>query len=96
MQFSTLLILTLPLLAAAVPQDNCRHGLTYCGDGLLRKGNYLSDIINSLNSANQPTDQNHINYSLFACKGDDDVPFKRYCGVGRCVDGASGQSDRCS
>ncbi|CZT13845.1 uncharacterized protein RCO7_15271 [Rhynchosporium graminicola] len=45
MHFSALLILGASLAASAAPDeaitntalDNSRHGLTYCGDGLLRK-----------------------------------------------------------
>ncbi|PVH79009.1 hypothetical protein DL98DRAFT_516367 [Cadophora sp. DSE1049] len=96
MRYSALLVLAAALVAEAAPQDNCNHGLAYCGLGLLRKGNYYSDIINSLNNAHQSTDQDHVNFSLFLCSGDDDVPFRQYCGPGRCVDGGRGVSDYCS
>ncbi|KAF7907366.1 uncharacterized protein EAF01_004953 [Botrytis porri] len=96
MRYSVLLVLAAGLLAEAATLDNCRGGLTYCGQGLLRKGNYYADIINSLSAAGQSTDQDHVNFSLFLCRGNDDVPFQRFCGAGRCVDGGAGRSDYCS
>ncbi|KAE9382111.1 hypothetical protein N431DRAFT_476794 [Stipitochalara longipes BDJ] len=96
MRYSALLILAAGLLAEATTLDNCKHGLAYCGQGLLRKGNYYADIINSLSASRQSTDQDHVNFSLFLCSGDDDVPFQKFCGAGRCVDGGSGHSDYCS
>ncbi|KAG4420685.1 hypothetical protein IFR04_006173 [Cadophora malorum] len=96
MRYPALLVFAAAILTNAAPQDSCKHGLAYCGQGLLRKGNYYSDIINSLNNARQSTDQDHVNFSLFLCSGEDDVPFQKYCGAGRCVDGGSGRSDYCS
>ncbi|KAM3075284.1 hypothetical protein ACMFMF_005962 [Clarireedia jacksonii] len=93
MRYSVLLVLAAGLLVQA---DNCKHGLDYCGQGLLHKGNYYNDIIGSLQSAGQSTDQDHVNYSLFYCRGDDDIPFQKFCGAGRCTDGGSGKSDYCS
>ncbi|KAI0129062.1 hypothetical protein BJ170DRAFT_358646 [Xylariales sp. AK1849] len=82
-------------MSGMVMADDCKHGLAYCGYNLLRKGNYFQDISNSLAAAEQPLDDAHINYSVFYCKGDDDVPFQGFCGSNNCQDGGSGKSDYC-
>ncbi|KAF2137109.1 uncharacterized protein K452DRAFT_236530 [Aplosporella prunicola CBS 121167] len=94
MQHLTPLALLAATMVGFAAADNCRHGLYYCGNVLLRKGNYYNDIVTSLKAAKQSTDSGHVNNSLFYCAGDDDVPFVRYCSSG-CVDGGSGKSDHC-
>ncbi|KAK8106592.1 hypothetical protein PG999_009951 [Apiospora kogelbergensis] len=76
-----------------VAAENCRTNIAYCGYNLLKRGNYRSEIVASLRAANQPVDDQHINYSLFMCNGPDDVPFRYFCP--NCVDGGSGKSDYC-
>ncbi|KAK1948704.1 hypothetical protein LY78DRAFT_541959, partial [Colletotrichum sublineola] len=48
-------------LAAA---DNGNAPLDYCGSSLLKKGKASALFV-----AGQPTDHNHVHYSLFNCLG---------------------------
>ena len=57
-------------------------------------GDYYEDIVGSLRVANQPTDDAHINNSLFECEGPDDVPFMAYCERG-CENRGAGHDDSC-
>ncbi|MAD83997.1 MAG: hypothetical protein CL912_13630 [Deltaproteobacteria bacterium] len=38
MRYPALLVFAAAILTNAAPQDSCKHGLAYCGQGLLRKG----------------------------------------------------------
>ncbi|KAI1879303.1 hypothetical protein JX265_002257 [Neoarthrinium moseri] len=93
-KFAVLLIAATSAFCGIATASNCKHGLYYCGHGLLHKGNYYQDISSSLRAAGQPSDDAHVNDSLFFCQGDDDVPFVSYCAQG-CQDGGSGKSDHC-
>ncbi|KAF2668156.1 hypothetical protein BT63DRAFT_425472 [Microthyrium microscopicum] len=87
--------------AAEVPAEkdvlrNCTPKLLYCGQVLLRIGNYFNQINDALRASGQPTDQGHINNGLFYCTGgsNGEIKFQTYCGGG-CVDGGGGNSDHC-
>ncbi|KAK1919203.1 hypothetical protein P3342_008927 [Pyrenophora teres f. teres] len=95
MRFSILPAFTLTLLGGLVAADCCKKGLTYCGRGLLNKGNYYGEITTALKNANQPTDPDHVYDTLFYCGSCTDTPFQKYCGSGRCADGGSGKNDYC-
>ncbi|KAK8102017.1 hypothetical protein PG999_012391 [Apiospora kogelbergensis] len=103
-QFAHLAAVLVTALAGVVTADNCHGGLYYCGSVLNTKGNpiylkyfrnYYNDIIQSLENAHQATDQAHVNDSLFYCKGPDDIPFQRFCGSGKCVNGGQDHNDSC-
>ncbi|EDU42333.1 hypothetical protein PtrSN002B_007841 [Pyrenophora tritici-repentis] len=95
MRFSILPVLTLTLLGGLVAADCCKKGITYCGRGLLNKGNYYGEITTGLSNANQPNDADHVNDSLFYCGSCTDTPYQKFCGAGRCANGGSGKNDYC-
>ncbi|KAK3214637.1 hypothetical protein GRF29_19g855218 [Pseudopithomyces chartarum] len=76
----------------------CSYGYNYCGSTLLNIGNYENDIKGALNAKKQPTDGDHILYSLFNCNGliSGSIQFLQYCGVGNCTNAGSGNDDHCS
>ncbi|KAF7596228.1 hypothetical protein BBP40_002761 [Aspergillus hancockii] len=81
-----------PLAAAA----NCQTGLQYCGNVLLRKGNYYAQIAQALQGANMPVDPQHVQNTLFQCIGgsNGDIEIIKYCGAA-CQDGGDNHSDTC-
>jgi hypothetical protein len=60
-----------------------------------RSGNYYQDISNSLKRAGQSLTDDHVKNSVFHCGGDDDIPFQKFCGNGKCKDGGSRKDDYC-
>ncbi|KAI0890741.1 uncharacterized protein GGS22DRAFT_184087 [Annulohypoxylon maeteangense] len=82
-------------LSGIATARNCGVGYYYCGSNLLSKGDYYADIIGALEDAEEPTDEDHVENSLFLCKGPDDVPFVEYCEDG-CDNEGAGSSDTCN
>ncbi|EXF77142.1 hypothetical protein CFIO01_01789 [Colletotrichum fioriniae PJ7] len=97
MQFSSVLVSIAVLVAAPLAAaDNCNAPLNYCGSSLLKKGRYNDQILQALLVAGQPTDYNHIDYSIFNCLGGEGgaIKFVTFCG-GSCKDNGQGKSDTC-
>ncbi|KAJ7116882.1 hypothetical protein C8R44DRAFT_627391 [Mycena epipterygia] len=83
-------------LAALTSASNCTPGLTYCGSGLISKGNYQGQIDQALFCAGVvEVDSGHS--SLFFCEGGAEgvVSYVTSCAVGKCIDGGSGKNDHC-
>lgn len=59
-------------------------------------GNYDEQIREALRAANQPTDGDHIERSLFFCSGgpNGEIEYLQFCG-NRCVDGGTNHNDYC-
>ncbi|KAM0559903.1 hypothetical protein ACHAPJ_003853 [Fusarium lateritium] len=95
-KITAIAVAALAVIAPIAEAKNCVKGYTYCGYVLLRRGNYYNQIDSALKNAGQGTDNNHINNSLFYCKGGNngDINFRKYCG-GSCHDGGDGNNDTC-
>ncbi|EMR62649.1 hypothetical protein MGN70_010943 [Eutypa lata] len=87
---STAVLTTIFATAAVVFADSCNRGGVYCGISLLNKGNYRDHIIQVLLANGQPTDEAHIQNSLFDCVSDGNINYVQYCGNG-C--GGTGSTD---
>ncbi|KAJ7821641.1 hypothetical protein B0H13DRAFT_1660142 [Mycena leptocephala] len=59
-------------------RDSCNNGGVYCGVSLLNKGN----IVEVLEAVGQPTDEAHIDYSLFDCLSGGEIRFISFCSRG--------------
>ena len=64
-------------------------------DGNLDR-NYKSNLDRSLNAAGseQCATTNRENWSLYYCRGNEDVPFVTYCGKDKCKDGGKDRNGR--
>ncbi|KAF2660302.1 hypothetical protein K491DRAFT_589482 [Lophiostoma macrostomum CBS 122681] len=78
----TLLTAALALPASLVLADSCNRGGVYCGSSLLRKGNYRNHIIQVLQQVGQPTDDAHVQDSIFDCLDGGNIRFRGYCANG--------------
>jgi hypothetical protein len=60
--------------------------------------NYKTNIDRSLNAAGseQCATTNRENWSLYHCRGNEDVPFVTYCGKDKCKDGGKDRNGRAS
>lgn len=58
--------------------------------------NYKSNLDRSLNAAGseQCATTNRENWSLYYCRGNEDVPFVTYCGKDKCKDGGKDRNGR--
>ncbi|KAL8661803.1 MAG: hypothetical protein Q9168_008348, partial [Polycauliona sp. 1 TL-2023] len=65
----------LSAMTTLVTADNCRNGLSYCGSGLLKKGNYYNEIVAELQRNRQGVDPAHVSQSLFQCHGNGAIVF---------------------
>ncbi|KAF8139569.1 hypothetical protein K438DRAFT_1637272 [Mycena galopus ATCC 62051] len=94
--FATFVVFLTTLAAASeLEADNsCNAGGVYCGVSLLNKGNYQDHIVQVLEAAGQPTDEAHIDYSLFDCLSGGNIRFIEYCSSG-CGGTTSKQDDYC-
>lgn len=61
---------------------------------LLVQGNYHDHIVETLEAANQPTDEAHIRASIFDCLSGGDIRFRGYCDKG-CGGVGSDDADYC-
>lgn len=77
--------------------DAIRHiqTLANTGGGDLDR-NYKSNLDRSLNAAGseQCATTNRENWSLYYCRGNEDVPFVTYCGKDKCKDGGKDRNGR--
>ncbi|KAI4869215.1 hypothetical protein F4820DRAFT_407600 [Hypoxylon rubiginosum] len=78
-----------PILA-----KSCDAPWEWCGWDLLRWGNYQDTITQALSDAGQPTDDRHVEQSLFRCLDTDNgnIKFESFCSNG-CSYGGTGDSD---
>ncbi|KAJ7477559.1 hypothetical protein FB451DRAFT_1032788 [Mycena latifolia] len=60
-------------------RDSCNRGDVYCGTSLLNKGNYRDHIIQVLQQNGQPTDETHIDDSLFDYLSGGEIKFISFC-----------------
>ncbi|KZV78112.1 hypothetical protein EXIGLDRAFT_561438, partial [Exidia glandulosa HHB12029] len=67
---------------ATVLADSCNRGGVYCGVSLLRKGNYHDHIVQVLQDNRQPTDDQHIQNSIFDCLDGGDIRYRGFCANG--------------
>ncbi|OQE39820.1 hypothetical protein PENCOP_c006G06983 [Penicillium coprophilum] len=91
---------SIAFMAAGLPFSlaaNCSPGIRYCGYNLLAKGDYLEQITEALNGANQPTDTEHVRQTFFVCTGGPggEISLNKFCKQG-CHDGGRGQNDWCN
>ncbi|KAJ7855569.1 hypothetical protein B0H13DRAFT_2079557 [Mycena leptocephala] len=95
MKFTTIVLAVSLASATYTMADNCKRGLSYCGRGLLQKGNYADQIERAIQKAH--TDPAHMFDTLFYCIGgsNGDIEVIKDCAPGRCVDSGSGKSDVC-
>ncbi|KAI0552660.1 hypothetical protein F4679DRAFT_581171 [Xylaria curta] len=80
--------------AGIVVAKSCKSGGIYCGFALLDRGDYVNKIITNLQANNEPTDDQHINQSLWACLEHGDISFKSYCTLG--CNGGDSNDDYCN
>jgi hypothetical protein len=73
-----------------------RHVQTLANAGGDLDRNYKSNIDRSLNAAGseQCATTNRENWSLYYCRGNEDVPFVTYCGKDKCKDGGKDRNGR--
>jgi hypothetical protein len=57
-------------------------------------GNYYNDIVAELQNKGQGVDPDHIDNSLFSCRGSGSITYQEFCSGG-CQDGGSGETDSC-
>ncbi|GAB7328633.1 hypothetical protein MBLNU13_g00571t1 [Cladosporium sp. NU13] len=91
---AALFTVSAPIAAA---KKDCREGTYYCGKDLLEiDRNYKSNIDRSLNAAGseQCATTNRESWSLYYCRGNEDVPFVTYCGKDKCKDGGKDRNGR--
>jgi hypothetical protein len=81
----------LGLALAAVGVSACLEGLKYCGSGIVKDGDY-EKVVRALEDADQPTDVQHVEDSLFYCG--QQIEFREFCPKG-CQYGGSGVDDYC-
>ncbi|KAJ7251968.1 hypothetical protein C8J57DRAFT_1077717 [Mycena rebaudengoi] len=75
-------------------RDSCNSGGVYCGTSLLNKGNYRNHIVQVLMENSQPTDEAHIDNSLFDCISGGEIRFISFCARG-CGGTTSKDADFC-
>ncbi|KAF7345074.1 hypothetical protein MVEN_01670900 [Mycena venus] len=94
--FATFAAFFTTLASASVleARDSCNAGGVYCGTSLLNKGNYRDHIISVLSQDGQPTDEVHIENSLFDCLSGGEIRFISFCGNG-CGGTTSKAADFC-
>ncbi|KAJ0119700.1 hypothetical protein J7T55_013903 [Diaporthe amygdali] len=63
----------------AVIAKSCKQGGVYCGQSLLKRGNYHDHIVETLDAEGQSTDDVHIRNSLFDCLSNGDIRYRDYC-----------------
>ncbi|KAJ6528353.1 hypothetical protein DFH09DRAFT_1036230 [Mycena vulgaris] len=82
--FATFAAFFTALASASVLEvrDSCNRGGVYCGTSLLNKGNYRDHIIQVLEQNGQPTDEAHIDNSLFDCLSGGDISLRGFCANG--------------
>lgn len=61
---------------------------------MISPGDYINKIITNLQANHQPTDDQHINQSLWTCLDHGDIGFKQYCGSG--CNGGNKDDDYCN
>ncbi|TVY56204.1 hypothetical protein LCER1_G003553 [Lachnellula cervina] len=76
----------LPTLVAA----GCKEGGIYCGVGLKKEGNYITQINTGLKAAGEGATDYNENQSLWSCEGSGAIVFKQLCLAG-CV--GNGKND---
>ncbi|EJD37676.1 hypothetical protein AURDEDRAFT_49312, partial [Auricularia subglabra TFB-10046 SS5] len=69
-------------VATLVVADSCNRGGVYCGQSLLKKGNYHDHIVAVLTSVGQPTDETHVVNSLFNCLSGGEITYQGFCANG--------------
>ncbi|KAK7184018.1 hypothetical protein DPSP01_010473 [Paraphaeosphaeria sporulosa] len=76
---------------------NCTYGFNYGGSDLLSMGNYEGDINNPFTAAGQPTDGDHVLYSLFNSNSViiGKIEFIKFWGAGGCANAGTGNDDYC-
>ncbi|KAJ6779930.1 hypothetical protein PWT90_05351 [Aphanocladium album] len=80
--------------------QSCRKGVTYCGKMLMKNRRARrSTLADALAAAGQPTDNTHVENSLFTCEidtQDNKIKFLSFCGNndGQCQAGGAGD-DHC-
>ncbi|KAJ3490760.1 hypothetical protein NLG97_g5717 [Lecanicillium saksenae] len=80
--------------------QSCKKGVTYCGKRLLKdRRARRSTLADALAAAGQPTDNTHVENSVFTCEvdtQDNKVKFLSFCGSndGQCQDGGDA-GDHC-
>ncbi|KAF8147054.1 hypothetical protein K438DRAFT_1474660, partial [Mycena galopus ATCC 62051] len=75
--------------------NSCNAGGVYCDISLINKvSNYPDHIVQVLEAAGQPTDEAHIDYSLFDCLSGGNIRSIEYC-VSGCGGTTSTQDDYC-
>ncbi|KAI1163346.1 hypothetical protein F5B18DRAFT_319512 [Nemania serpens] len=86
----------LAVLASAgiVAAKSCNSGGIYCGFALLGRGDYINKITTDLQANNQPTDNQHINQSLWTCLDHGDISFRQFCSSG--CNGGDKSDDYCN
>ncbi|KZV78016.1 hypothetical protein EXIGLDRAFT_561353, partial [Exidia glandulosa HHB12029] len=67
---------------ATVLADSCNRGGVYCGVSLLNKGNYHDHIVQVLQANGQPTDDKHIDDSIFDCLDGGEIRYRGFCANG--------------
>ncbi|KAJ7323641.1 hypothetical protein DFH08DRAFT_711762 [Mycena albidolilacea] len=82
--FATFVAFLTTLASAGVleARDSCNSGGVYCGTSLLNKGNYHDHIVEVLTQNGQPTDEAHVDNSLFNCLSGGEISFISFCGNG--------------
>ncbi|KAI1124297.1 hypothetical protein F5Y10DRAFT_249676 [Nemania abortiva] len=92
-QFTTF-ALTVLASAGIVAAKSCHSGGIYCGFALLDRGDYINKIITNLEANNEPTDDLHVQQSLWTCLDHGDISFKEYCTLG--CNGGDDNDDYCN